>query len=170
MIAVLLPYLKALSPLWVAVSFAAGILTLLAVKRHRWAAAFTVLWLCLVYSSTVLSRIPTSNPRWVLTPLWSYSQWAQGDLQFRTFIVLNTLMLLPAGISLSFLWKDWRKVLLLGLGFSCLIELSQLVTRRGLFEIDDILHNTLGMGLGILIVYLLRAVRRLRSNSGTAGG
>lgn len=70
---------------------------------------------------------------------------------FLPYIVLNILMLLPVGISLSFVFESKRKVILLGFCFSCLIEVSQLLTGRGLFEIDDILHNTIGVGLGILV-------------------
>ena len=45
-----------------------------------------------------------------------------------------------------------RKVgLLIGIGISFSIELLQLVLCRGLFEFDDIIHNSLGFLIGILI-------------------
>lgn len=150
MIAALLPYLRELSPVWTAVSIVAAMTVWAGAKRHRWAASFTVLWLCLVYNSTVLSR-SASAVRYQLWPLWSYAQWMQGNRVFLTYIVLNILMLLPVGISMSFLCNSRKKIVLYGFSFSCLIEVSQLLTGRGLFEIDDILHNTLGVGLGILV-------------------
>ena len=87
-----------------------------------------------------------------LSPLWSYAQWIQGNDVFLKYIVLNILMLLPIGVSLSFVWKSPKRILIFGFLFSLLIETSQLLTGRGLFEIDDILHNTLGVLLGILCV------------------
>lgn len=49
---------------------------------------------------------------------------------------------------------------LAGFGLSCVIEVSQLVFKRGLFEFDDILHNTLGALLGALLMAALQAAWR----------
>ena len=38
-----------------------------------------------------------------------------------------------------------------------LIELAQLVSCRGLFEFDDVIHNALGTALGVLIVMGIRS-------------
>ena len=37
-----------------------------------------------------------------------------------------------------------------------LIELAQLLSFRGLFEFDDVMHNALGITLGVLLVLGLR--------------
>lgn len=162
MIAVLLPYLRALSPFWTSLSLAMTLFIWVVMKKqgraHTAAVCFTVLWLCLVYSSTVLSRVPSASPHWALKPFWSYGQWIQGNQVFLTYILLNILMLLPVGLSLSCLWTDRKRVLLFGLFFSCLIEVSQLITGRGLFEIDDIFHNTLGVAL---VIRMHAGIRRL---------
>ena len=39
-----------------------------------------------------------------------------------------------------------------GRGDSLLIELAQLISYRGLFEFDDVIHNALGTAIGVLIV------------------
>ena len=42
-----------------------------------------------------------------------------------------------------------------------LMELAQLVSFRGLFEFDDVIHNALGSAVGVLIVMgLQRKVER----------
>lgn len=53
---------------------------------------------------------------------------------------------------------------LLGAGLSLSVELIQLVTRLGMFELDDIIFNTLGVALGhaLLACAERRAGRRLR--------
>ena len=35
---------------------------------------------------------------------------------------------------------------------SMLIELAQLISYRGLFEFDDVIHNALGTAIGVLLV------------------
>ena len=68
--------------------------------------------------------------------------------------ILNIVMLLPIGIFLPLTYGkkiDWKVGLLIGIGISFSIELLQLVLCRGLFEFDDIIHNSLGFLIGILI-------------------
>ena len=141
---------------WVCVSFAVavlswGIMTKRQYAKSRVAACFTILYLCLVYTSTVLSRRAGAEMKFELTPFWSYGQWRQGKEIFLQYIILNLLLLLPVGISLSCIWEDKKKVLLAGFGFSCFVEVSQLFSRRGLMEADDVIHNTVGVLLGILL-------------------
>jgi glycopeptide antibiotics resistance protein len=69
-------------------------------------------------------------------------------------------MLLPIGILLPIVlgavWKDASKnifvrVVLIGFFISLTIEILQLVMKRGLFEFDDMFHNTLGVAIGYWI-------------------
>ena len=47
------------------------------------------------------------------------------------------------------------------------IELLQLISRRGLFEFDDILHNMLGAFIGVSIFVLVETVvKKKRSRDG----
>lgn len=48
-----------------------------------------------------------------------------------------------------------RICVLVGFLFSCVIEISQLITRRGFCQLDDIVTNTAGTMLGWLIWKLL---------------
>ena len=43
---------------------------------------------------------------------------------------------------------------------SVLIELAQLISYRGLFEFDDMIHNALGTAVGVLLVLGLRRVMK----------
>lgn len=67
--------------------------------------------------------------------------------------VENILLFIPLGVLCPIIWKYLRNVLAMGgLAFilSLLIELTQLLTQRGYFEIDDIILNTFGALLGYL--------------------
>ena len=66
---------------------------------------------------------------------------------------MNILLLFPAGILLPGVTGrklKWWMGLLVGIAVSSAIEISQLLLCRGLFEFDDIIHNSLGCMLGIL--------------------
>lgn len=107
---ILVPYLRDLNLFWVAVSFALTLVCWVVMRkqnrRHVMAVRFAVLYLCIVYTSTVLSRDITQERGWALIPFWSYDQWMQGNDVFLTYIVLNILMLLPVDFSLSLVRQD----------------------------------------------------------------
>ena len=78
--------------------------------------------------------------------------------------VLNILLFIPLGMALPILWKTFRrlqKTLLLGFGISLAIELLQILTFRTT-DVNDLITNTLGTGLGFLIArFLLRRFPKL---------
>lgn len=66
---------------------------------------------------------------------------------------LNILMLVPLGFLVPFFWKSYRKfykVIVLGAGFSLMIELSQLITNRTT-DVNDLLANTIGACIGYIL-------------------
>ena len=66
-----------------------------------------------------------------LIPFWSY-----GVKSLQMEILLNIILFIPVGL----LAPRWKTVGLTA-GYSMLIELAQLVSFRGLFEFDDVIHN-----------------------------
>jgi len=70
------------------------------------------------------------------------------------FSVENWLLFLPFGFLVPILWKYNRSIIRTGLlAFisSMLIEIAQIITGRGFFEVDDILLNTLGGICGYIV-------------------
>lgn len=58
-------------------------------------------------------------------------------------IILNIILFAPLGVLLAH--KFERKIVVFtGFGVSLFVELAQLITGTGVFEIPDILHNTIG--------------------------
>ena len=53
----------------------------------------------------------------------------------------------------------WKTVGLAA-GYSLLIELAQLVSFRGLFEFDDVIHNALGTAVGVLLALGIRRLMK----------
>lgn len=105
----------------------------------------------LVVVRTILIRNPVENAKFELIPFWSYSR---PDLFLQ--IIANILMFIPIGVFGALLWK-WRAVLF-AVGLSTAIEIIQLISKTGLFEFDDIIHNSLGAVIGVGIVVLMRKV------------
>ena len=105
----------------------------------------------LVFSITVLTRKPTYAVRYQTTLFWSWGEWDRLGKQ----IIANIIAFIPFGILAGRLWR-WKGFLFAVL-FSIFIEISQLISHRGLFEYDDIVHNSVGalIGIGLLTIMKL---------------
>ncbi|MCR8642941.1 VanZ family protein [Paenibacillus sp. N1-5-1-14] len=95
--------------------------------------------------------------------LSTYQQaWNQFSFQSFFHIFVNLGMLFPLGILLPLFSKLFLKVkwmLISSITTSLCIETLQLITLRGSVELDDLLHNTIGMMLGycllnIVLIYM----------------
>lgn len=79
-------------------------------------------------------------------------------------VLLNVAMFMPLGILLPLVVKYFRNfywTLAAGFGASMVIELTQLVTKRGAFDVDDLFNNTLGTMLGFcLVMIMIMLIRR----------
>lgn len=127
---------------------------ILRIATKKWTVSLLVPYLFLILALTVLVRSTRPNARYELIPFWSYRDYFNGtDKTLLRQIIANVVLFIPVGIML-FRLTSW-KAIPIGAGFSILIELTQLITHRGLFEFDDMIHNTLGVVIGCLIVKLV---------------
>jgi len=132
---------------WSYYLIAIGIVAVLTVTTKKWAIAILAGYMFLVLTDTVLIR-EVGELRYELLPFWSYRDYFNGtDGSLMKQIVANVVMFIPIGILAGKL-LNWNGVLI-GAVFSVIIEITQLVTCRGLFEFDDILHNTIGTVIGV---------------------
>lgn len=122
-----------------------------------WSAA--VLWLAAIVVSTLILRGPdtgSSTLSWI--PFHSYFSLIQGaNIEVLRMNFMNTVLFYPLGLLINECFPaDWtrRKRLIravcFALALSCSIEIIQFLSRRGYAEMDDIIHNTAGMCLGVL--------------------
>ena len=71
---------------------------------------------------------------------------------------------MPFGAILPVISRRMRgffRVMLLGFSFSLLVECTQLVTRVGTFDVDDLMLNTLGLCSGIYFALCDRIRRHI---------
>ena len=87
--------------------------------------------------------------------------------QLGTFTVFanlfgNILIFVPFGFFISMAGKTrgFFKTLFCSFGLSLCVELVQLVTRVGSFDVDDILLNTIGGILGYILFAICNGIRR----------
>lgn len=80
-----------------------------------------------------------------------------------TNILGNVLAFFPFGFILPVITRRMQSgflITLSGFGFSLLVELLQLVTKVGCFDVDDLLLNTLGAAAGYLLFRFCNYLRR----------
>lgn len=75
-------------------------------------------------------------------------------------IILNILMFVPLGVLLPLVFNKCKKfwvTYLIGFLSTILLEVIQLISGRGIFELDDIFNNTLGcvIGYGFVMIFIL---------------
>jgi glycopeptide antibiotics resistance protein len=127
-----------------------------------------ILYLYLMFGSTVFSRVPTAASQANLNLFWEYkSMLAQHSWYLAKQIFLNIAMLMPVGFlfPLARGRRCFWQTLLFGFACSLSIEVMQYVFHCGLFEFDDIFNNTLGTFVGYMIYRIVipkRAVSRKR--------
>ena len=135
------------------------------------AAAILTAYIFLVYAVTVFSRVP--GTKLIFRPQlgWSYGVIARGGKSGRDMlssVLLNCLLLTPLGFLLPIIFSRTSSfVVPLGTLMSFSIEAAQYIRRSGYCELDDIVHNTLSVLIGLalywVIYYLPRRDRILRA-------
>lgn len=148
------------------------LLIVLAYKKGRitrYKRNIAVIWwtyfLFLLYI-TIIGRYSAEYYRTRFAPFESYRFiYGEGSFEELGAIILNILIFIPFGVITAELIKDrfpaWY-ALAAGVIMTVKIEVVQLVARTGTFETDDIMHNTLGTALGILLWYGIRALMKKR--------
>ena len=109
---------------------------------------------------TVFSRSSDIDYSHHLQPVWSYSQIKDGYVETIYENIYNVLFFIPYGILLSIQLRNLSlvKIIAVGCMTSVFIEILQLVTRTGCCETDDVIHNTLGFLIGVVIVMMARSI------------
>ena len=118
-----------------------------------------VVFLGIVFGSTVFTRTGTIR-QYELVPFWSWRDIIRyHDWTLLKENLLNCILLLPAGVLLPIIANHkvkWYQALAVGILVSAIIEFSQLIFMRGLFEWDDMIHNGLGCMIGCLFANILQ--------------
>ena len=139
------------------------------VKRHQKTVTTTICGIVLslnssfIFIMTLFGREIRKTHRLELKPFESYFiSFSEGDMEVLLQILVNIAMYIPLGFVLPYCFKvfeRYRYIILVSIASSMVIELIQLVFRIGWFEVDDIINNTLGAVVGVLIYAILHKVK-----------
>lgn len=128
--------------------------------KRRWK---EILWVIFFLYIGVLLRITVFRSSFGSYPLCSHGQIELvpfvGLIQifhnsvgmFLYLFVGNLVWFVPLGVLLPVLTKARKATILWGLGLSLYIEVSQYVFGTGVSEVEDLILNTAGTGIGYLI-------------------
>lgn len=128
--------------------------------KRRWKG---ILWVIFLLYIGVLLRITVFRSSFGSYPLCSHGQIELvpfvGLIQifhnsvgmFLYLFVGNLVLFVPLGVLLPVLTKARNATILWGLGLSLYIEVSQYVFGTGVSEVEDLILNTAGTGIGYLI-------------------
>ena len=149
--------------LWVILSGAVGVVTWILCKRQRISKSSAVLlplllfYLCFTFTITVVKRFPWKYARYELELFWSYKAAVNGRTELLWENFWNVMLFIPIGCMVAGILKKhpWMGIII-GAVLSAGIEGYQLLAHRGLFEFDDIFHNTAGAVIGTVLYLILR--------------
>ena len=115
-----------------------------------------VIYTIFVVWMTLLKREPRVRAR-VIEPelFWALRGWINGapdGKQESIQYILNVLFFIPFGF--LFPWKKWKRVLIVALMTSAVIEAAQYIFNLGWCELDDVISNTAGalVGFGCYVI------------------
>ena len=118
-----------------------------------------VIWFLMIGYVTLASREPEEQlgAHWV--PFYSYYLGLSGiNKEMLRSCFMNVILFYPAGLLAGGAWMlrglVWKRVVLLaavGFGVSVSVEVLQYFLLLGLAEVDDVIHNTLGMVIGAVV-------------------
>ena len=112
----------------------------------------------------VISREPADNYAARLKVFWGYFHPSGNGYRD---VWLNLLCYIPIGVLVSLIVKEYKigKAMLVGIFISMIIEFSQLIWKRGYFDVDDLLNNVVGAFIGALLVVLAMRIQKKASQS-----
>lgn len=120
-------------------------------KRKMILYGISIMYISIVLGAVFLNR--SNLYGYANLHLFSSYKEAYNNMQISLFrnIILNILLFIPLGFLLPFYsdkLKKGYKIILIGFIFTLIIEIIQYITKIGIFEIDDILNNTIGTLIG----------------------
>lgn len=127
------------------------LITILCIRRYKKSICSTLFtsYLIMLFIITIFEREPGSRTGVSLKFFETL-----GGPRANAYVIENVLLFIPFGIFISLKWKQLRNPFVcsfLGFCLSCIIEMIQLITERGHFQIDDIVTNTLGTLIGGIV-------------------
>ena len=132
--------------------------------------AYLLLLVYVLFYSALFGRVEHSEYRYNLTMLQEIGRYYYIGIRsgawklFIMNVIGNIAVFVPFGVCLPALFPRCRNMLvttMLTLEFSFCVEIIQLLTKVGSFDVDDLLLNTLGGLVGFIFYAIYRLVKKI---------
>ena len=115
-------------------------------------------YLFVVVCSTIICRGHQSfkYAKLELVPFWTYKAVVEKVPGVSVWdIILNVVLFVPLGLLIKLIYPaiSLGKIVIVAVFCSLFIETSQFVFEKGIAQIDDVMHNTIGAAIGWLLSY-----------------
>ncbi len=133
-------------------------------KRESILYSILIVYILFLLCVAVISREPTNRSIVWLDLFGGYTHPKYNSISNG---LLNICSFIPVGAIVCLISKRYRlgKAILVGLIVSVVIEFSQLIWRKGVFDVDDFLNGVMGAFIGALLVVLAMRIRKKASQS-----
>lgn len=143
-------------------------------RKEKWFRTAFLFYIYLILTYTLLSRSGRNFIEYDLIPFWSYQKiWMTHNFVLAVEVFTNSLMFVPVGALMPFAYENYfvndeirmrNTVIIFGFAVSASVECLQLLTRTGLFEWDDMIHNTIGViaGYGIYLYLKNKSFKEIK--------
>lgn len=128
---------------------------------------YLVMMVYFLFFSERMGRIPGDQYRYNLLPFAEIKRYLSyrdkiGGFHVMLNLLGNVVCFIPFGFVIPILTQKQTalRMLLLGMSASVLVELLQLVSMLGTFDVDDIILNTLGVLIGYVLFVIGRGIVR----------
>ena len=149
--------------LWMFLAAITGIITYMLYRRGKIKGSTAIIFPIFVFvisftlTITIIGRVPTITAKYNLELFWTIKHIFAGRKNLIWEVFWNVVLFVPIGMMVSALIprRVWLAMPICAAG-STAIEVTQLLTHRGLFEFDDIIYNSVGAVIGFLLYLLLK--------------
>lgn len=128
---------------------------------------YLVMMVYFLFFSEQMGRVPGNQYRYNLIPFAEIKRYLSYRNKIGGFHVMlnllgNVVCFIPFGFVIPILTRKQTalRMFLLGMSASVLVELLQLVSMLGTFDVDDIILNTLGVLIGYVLFVIGRGIVR----------
>lgn len=135
-------------------------------RKRKWLRSmmltFSTVYVLIVLIATLLGRSESPASQGVsLIPFASYIKFFQGETEMLRESIMNIVFFYPLGLLLGGAASEKlprKRSLVLAFLLSLFIECCQWIFNLGYAEVDDVMHNTLGAALGLLVMHLVERI------------
>lgn len=115
-------------------------------------------YIFLIYCSTVIFRDTKETSVYKPISFDNYKELFVGDVAPEPFFNVLFFALIGLLLWMAVKWMKWWHIILVGCCISISIEVLQYFFRRGTMEVVDVVLNTLGCAIGIMIIAVIKGI------------